>query len=128
MMQWRAAVGLRSVVLITGCGVVLGGCAAIRHTLTPTPPFPWETEMGAAATESAALPPEAAAMGHFLAAEVALNQGDHETATKEYARAVAADPSSPLLRERLAALYVRANRLQEALTETQKAVELDPEN
>ena len=84
--------------------------------------------MGASQTGQAELPSDTPAMGHFLKAEVALNQGDHDVATKEYELAVAADPTSALLRQRLAMLYVRDNRLPEALGQIAKGVEFDPSN
>src|SRR3990170_3804622 len=110
-MQLRAPNRLWSAALIAGCVVLVSGCATVRKSISPLEQFPWATEMGAAQAGSTTLPAEAAAMGHFLTAEVALNQGDHDTAMKEYEAAVATDPASPLLRQRLAMLYVRANRL-----------------
>jgi tetratricopeptide (TPR) repeat protein len=94
----------------------------------PAQPFPWGLELGSSQTTDETLPAEATAEGHFLKAEVAMNRGDQTVALEEYELAMAADPTSPLLRQRLAMLYVRANRLREALTEIEKSVELDPQN
>jgi len=56
-----------------------------------------------------------------------LNQGDHEVATKEYewrGRATRLHQCCATLGN----LYVRGNRLPEALTQIQSAVEIEPDN
>ncbi|HYY06476.1 MAG TPA: tetratricopeptide repeat protein, partial [Candidatus Limnocylindria bacterium] len=68
-----------------------------------------------AAFGTAELPPDAAAMGSFLKGEVALTQNDTETALAAFQAAVRADPDAPLLRLRLAPLYVRSGQLERAL-------------
>src|ERR1051326_4495217 len=128
MMLLHAPNQIERAALILGCCLLLGGCSVVRKSPQPLEAFPWETEMGTAEHGSATLPPEASAMGHYLTAEVALNQGDQEVARREYELAVAADPDSSLLRQRMAMLYVRANRLPEALENANKAVALDPSN
>ncbi|HXQ20849.1 MAG TPA: tetratricopeptide repeat protein, partial [Candidatus Acidoferrales bacterium] len=125
-MQMHAPNARRRVALIAGCCMLLGGCAAFQRNLSPKESFRLVPEMGPAEPAAAAIPPDAEAMGHFLKAEVALNEGDHDVATKEYELAVAADPISALLRQRLATLYVRANRLQDALAQVRRCVELEP--
>src|SRR5215510_13119989 len=111
MMQLHLPIRPGAAALITGCCVLLGGCAVLQRKVSPVEHFPWSAELGTSQPGSANVPAEATALGHFLKAELALNQGDHELATKEYERAVAHDPASALLRLRLATLYVRANRL-----------------
>src|SRR5437870_11994406 len=75
------------------------GCAGLRHgTLLGR-----EAGFGPAVE----LPPDAVAMGSFLKGEVALTQNDMETALAAFQAAVRADPDAPLLRLRLAPLYVR---------------------
>jgi tetratricopeptide (TPR) repeat protein len=115
-------------VLVTGCCLLLAACAAVQRRISLHGQFPWATEMGSSQFATAQLPPEAAAEGHFFKAEIAMNRGDQAVALNEYELAVKADPGSPLLRQRLAMLYVRANRLQDALEQVQKAVELAPQN
>ena len=83
-MQMHTPNAHRRVALIAGCCMLLGGCAAFQRKLSPKESFPWVTEMGPAEHATAAIPPDAEAMGHFLKAEVALNQGDHDVANKEY--------------------------------------------
>ena len=127
-MQSHAPNRLKDAALIAGCCMLLGGCAVFHKKSTSPEKYPWAAEMGTADTATTPLPAEAAPMGHYLKAEVALTQGDYDIATKEYELAVVADPTSALLRYRLATLYVRANRLPEALAETQKAVDIAPDD
>src|SRR5262245_17231457 len=97
---------------------VAGGCATLRHGLRGTPGFETPVEM----------PADAPALGQFLRGQVALNQNDYDTALDAFERAVAEDPNTPLLRLRLAGLYVRAGELNKALEQCQIAVEADPDN
>lgn len=64
--------------------------------------------------------------GHFLAAIVARFDNDYDTATRETAKAVAADPDVPRLRAELAELYVRAGELRRARGEVAALMELQP--
>ncbi|MGB6554356.1 MAG: tetratricopeptide repeat protein, partial [Candidatus Binataceae bacterium] len=80
---------------------------------------------GAPAVE---IPPDAKAMGAFLVAEYASDEGDHEAALKGYEDAVAADPTNSTLRVRLATLYVRDGRLKEALTQVNEALKNNPDS
>ena len=97
-------------VLIAGCCALLGGCAAVSRRVSAPGTVQLVTELGSSETADAALPPDAKPLGHFLKAEIAMNSGDQPVAMKEYELAVAADPTSALLRQRLAILYVRSNR------------------
>ena len=71
-------------------------------------------------TPAVEIPADAKAMGAFLVAEYASDEGDHEAALKGYEDAVAADPTNSTLRVRLATLYVRDGRLKEALTRSMR--------
>jgi len=127
-MHFRKLFQLWTATLVVGCSAALGGCSMFSKPLKPGA-FPWAVELGTSnIDETAKVPSEAGALGHFLKAELATNNGDHDVAMKEYEAAVAADPSSALLRQRLTMLYVRANRLQEAKQQIEAAVELDPED
>ncbi len=64
--------------------------------------------------------------GHFLAAIVARFDNDYETAMRETARAVAADPTVPRLRAELAELYVRAGELRRAREQATALIALQP--
>src|SRR5258705_442589 len=67
-------------------------------------------------------------MGHFFRGEMALSRNDADTALHEFEAAVRADPASPMLRARLAALYVRAGQLDKALEQCRAALAAEPEN
>ena len=56
-----------------------------------------------------------------------MNDGDQDEAATQFEQAVAADPHSAVLRERLAAIYVRQGKLADALEQCQAAVVIDPE-
>ena len=64
--------------------------------------------------------------GHFLAAIVARFDNDYETATRETAKAVEADPSVPRLRAELAELYVRAGELRKAREQVGALMAMQP--
>src|SRR5437879_12288993 len=90
------------------------GCAGLRHGAL----LGREVGFGPAVE----LPPDAVAMGSFLKGEVALTQNDMETALAAFQAAVRADPDAPLLRLRLAPLYVRSGQLDRALDPVHAAV------
>ena len=127
-MQSHAPKRLKDAAVIAGCGVLLGGCAVFRKDLSSPQPFPWTMEMGTAETVATPLPPEAAPMGHYFKAEVALTQGDYDVATKEYELAVAADPASPILHYRLATLYAPCQPPARGARRNSDAVVLEPDN
>lgn len=64
--------------------------------------------------------------GHFLAAIVARFDNDYETAMRETAKAVAADPKVPRLRAELAELYVRQGELRKAREQANVLISLEP--
>jgi len=66
--------------------------------------------------------------GHFLAAVVARFDNDYVTATRETARAVAADPKVPRLRAELAELYVRSGELRRAREQAGALIAMQPED
>src|SRR5215469_1817306 len=72
------------------------------------------------------IPPDARAMGAFLRAEVAINEGDRDEALKGFAQAVQYDPNNAALRVRLATLYVRDGQLKDALEQCNAALKIDP--
>ncbi len=105
-----------SLVVALSSAVVGGsGCATVRHALLP-------------GTAPTAVPAEADARGHFVKGEVALSRNDLVRAVHEYEQAVAADPNTPMLRMRLATLYVRTGKLDGALAQAQQVVATDPNN
>ena len=63
------------------------------------------------------IPPQAKAMGAFLQAEVATEEGDRTEALKALEQAVQYDPDNATLHVTLATLYVRDGRLAEARTQ-----------
>ena len=73
-----------------------------------------------------AIPQEAFAMGAYLKAEVATQNGDRAEALRQYADAVKYDPHNAALRVQLATLYVRDGHLKEALDQAEQAIALDP--
>ena len=73
------------------------------------------------------IPPQAKAMGAFLQAEVATEEGDRTEALKALEEAVQYDPDNATLRVTLATLYVRDGRLADARVQADQAVKLDPE-
>ena len=78
--------------------------------------------------EPVVLTPAEKALGYFLKAQVAIEQGDQDTALQELEQAVASDPDSPFLRLRLATLYVRKGKVAEALEHCQRVVAQEPDN
>jgi len=103
---------------IVALAIVLGGCAALHHRGARV------TDFGAPAR----LPEDAAALGHFFRGEMALAQNDPDTALTEFEAAAAADPNTPLIRLRLASLYVRAGKLDRALEQVTAVVAAEPDN
>ena len=72
------------------------------------------------------IPPQAKAMGAFLQAEVATEEGDRTEALKALEEAVQYDPGNATLRITLATLYVRDGRLADARVQADQAMKLDP--
>src|SRR5437016_12742968 len=96
------------------------GCAGLRHGM--------RLGRGAGFGSVVELPPDAVGMGSFVKAEVALTRNDMDTALAAFQAAVAADPDAPLLRLRLAPLYVRSGQLDRALEEVNAVVKAEPTN
>jgi len=72
------------------------------------------------------IPSEAYAMGAYLKAEVASENGDRKEALTQYEEAAKFDPHNAALHVQIATLYVRDGRLKEALDQSQEAIALDP--
>src|SRR5215470_16913686 len=106
-----AAVSVLAVFLVSGC-------AGVRQRLLGI------GSLGAPVE----LPDDAKPLGHFLRGQVALTQNDVPTAVTEFEKAIDEDPSTPWLRLRLAQLYVRQGRLDDALKQTEQVVAAEPEN
>src|SRR5205085_9594004 len=109
--------------------LLAAGCGPIRRTL-PAPPgdLQWNPQQGMLPGRAAPVDPKVAAMGDFITGEVALNDGNYDVGLKAFRSAVANDPESPLLRQRLAMLLVRKGLLAEALEHCEKVVALEPRN
>lgn len=111
--------------LVGGLAATLAGCSIIPRRATPGT-APQVIELGAAETRTEPASPETPALAHFLAGTLAMNEGDQDEAAKQFEQAVAADPNSAVLHERLAAIYVRQGKLPDALEQCQAAVAIDP--
>src|SRR5262245_46397794 len=74
------------------------------------------------------VPKDAIPMGQFVRGEIALQRNDIDTAVSAFEKAVEADPDTPMLRLRLATLYVRTGRLDLARAQCAKVVESQPDN
>src|SRR5271168_823136 len=72
------------------------------------------------------IPPSAYAMGAYLKAEVATQDGNRAEALKGYEAVVKYDPHNAALHVQLATLYVSDGRLKDALEQCQDAIALDP--
>ena len=72
------------------------------------------------------IPPSAYAMGAYLKAQVATQNGDRAKALQEYEDVVKYDPGNAALRVQLATLYVSGGRLKDALEQCNQAIALDP--
>src|SRR5262249_59915196 len=75
-----------------------------------------------------AVPPDAVPMGQFVRGEWALQRDDRDTAVDAFEKAVAADPNTPMLRLRLATLYVRTGKLDKARGQTEQVIAAEPTN
>jgi tetratricopeptide (TPR) repeat protein len=116
---------LRAFVSILAFAVLASGCAAVQKPA----PSPKSSVNGIDKTEFHAKPylsESDLAGGHFLAAIVARFDNDYETAMRETAKAVAADPKVPRLRAELAELYVRQGELRKAREQAGALITLQP--
>src|SRR5262245_3021865 len=98
--------------------LVTSGCAGVRQRLLPSGMRGTPVEV----------PEDAAPLGHFLRGQVALTQNDVPTAVKEFEKAIDEDPNTPWLRLRLAQLYIRQSRLDDALQQVQYVTAAEPDN
>src|SRR6266508_2783070 len=117
-------------VVVPALLLISSACSATRSALPPPAVSP---PVSPAAVfkipgEPVVLTPAEKAPGHFLKAQVAIDQGDQDTALQELEQAVVNDPDSPFLRLRLATLYVRKGKIAEALEHCQKVVAQEPDN
>jgi tetratricopeptide (TPR) repeat protein len=78
-------------------------------------------------TPAVDIPPSAYAMGAYLKAQMATEDGDRAKALQEYEQAVHYDPHNSTLHLQLADLYVGDGRLRDALEQAQEAIDLDPD-
>ena len=74
------------------------------------------------------IPHNAVPMGEFVRGEAALQHNDIDTATDAFEKAVHADPDTPMLRLRLATLYVRNGKLEKAREQCERVVAAEPDN
>src|SRR5229473_4935365 len=100
--RWALIAPLVVAVAIAGCARLRSGSSATRGANIGDRPF------GGVPTID--LPPAAFAMGAYLKAEVATDNGDHEEAFRDYEEAVKYDPHNAALRVKLAELYVGEGR------------------
>ena len=106
----------RVLAVLAALPILLAGCSTLRRASSkPAPSAAASSALPFDGLEPVPIPPDAHAMGAFLKAEVATNEGDREEALKEYEQAVRYDPDNAELLVRLATLYVRDGRLKETL-------------
>src|SRR5262245_61434897 len=74
------------------------------------------------------IPADAVPMGAFVRGEAALQQNDMDTALTAFEKAVKADPDTPMLRLRLASLYVRTGQLGSARAQCVEVLKRQPDN
>ncbi len=105
----------------------LSGCAPTsNHAAEPVRTVSVASDNPFGGAPAIDIPSDARAMGAFLKAEVATNEGDREEALKDYAEAVEYDPNNAALRVSLATLYVRDGRLKDALGQVNRALAANP--
>ena len=129
MSVWLRPGGLsRLFILLFG---LLSACAARG----PTPPPPRPPVAPVLAPTAPTIPgspvvlsAKERALAHFLTSRVAQTRSDYDTALSSLARAVELDPDTALLRFRLAKLYVRMGKTEQALQHCRIVVEQEPEN
>jgi len=125
-MKWRGKATLA--VLVAGCALFTA-CASFQTSNSSannqrTATTEEESAFGGIAPVP--LPADARAMGDFLKAEVASDDGDRKNALIFYEAASKADPANASIRLKLASLYVRNGQLKQALDEVKQALALDP--
>jgi tetratricopeptide (TPR) repeat protein len=119
----RAGVAFRAAWPLLACLLLASGCA-LTGSSRGRHPNGDSTEVVLAGRPL--ITAQDRAGGHFLAAIVARFDNDYETATRETAKAVEADPGVPRLRAELAELYVRAGELRKAREQSAALIVLQP--
>ncbi len=125
-MKWRGNATLA--VLVLGCALFTA-CAS--RSSRPIAAASLRTDAAGQDNAFGGIPPvelpaDARAMGDFLKAEVASDNGDRKDALTFYQSASEADPNNASIRLKLASLYVRDGQLKKALSEVNQALVLDP--
>ena len=105
----------------------LAGCSFVHpRPESPAQLLPWSFDRRGEEVER--VPLSAVALGQFLKGELALRAGDRDVALQAYEKAVAADPRTTRLRQRLAERYVQARPLPEAHAQCVEVRRRQPEN
>jgi len=108
-------------IILVLLGLSLPGCG-------PVEPVSESSPANSATQETVAVPPEAQAMYRYLRARMDLLAGDSGAAHEHYKEAARHDPSSALLRARLAKSYLGLGEVDNAVVEAEAAVRLDGED
>ena len=117
-MKIRVVIGLAGItVALIGC-VNTRGLGSLQSVSINGRPF--------GGTPAVDIPPSAYAMGAYLKAQIAAENGQRAEALKNYESAVRYDPHNAALHVQLADLYVGNGRLKDALPQAIAAEELDP--
>src|SRR5580698_3282807 len=124
---------------ISIAGLLTAACGALAAAQTPVEgqvqkDAQTQTKAGAAPGESSTAPSLRAdayynyTMGHLFEQQYeTTNQPEYATqAIDAYKKAYALDPKSPVIGERLAEMYWKAQRIHEAVTEAQELLKRDP--
>src|SRR5215467_12915112 len=118
MVRGRASMYTRRAAVVTLALATVTGCAGLRPRFLG----------GSALGPPVAVPDDAVPMGQFVRGEVALQHNDMDTAVNAFEKAVAADPNTPMLRLRLATLYVRTAKLDKARAQCEQVLAAEPNN
>ncbi len=110
----------RCVIVLLLLSAAMAACSPLTSGSRRSPGNSAPVDLGLTARERA--------LGAFLQGEVALENGDYETAMAAYRRAARLDPEEPRLHARLAHLYLRQGMLEEAHEEASYAVEKRPDD
>src|SRR5690348_2018689 len=120
--------------LLTGCcGLVVAAQSSDPQASTPPQAPATNSDLAQAAPQAPSTRSEAYyqyAMGHLYEQKYeATNDADYATQSIDaYKKAYALDPKSPVIGERLAEMYWKAQRLHEAITEAQEILKRTPDD
>jgi len=114
-----------AVMALAAVSMMLGSCAS--YHLGETSSLQSAVNRPFGGTPAVDIPPSAYAMGAYLTAQMAAEDGQRAEALKDYEQAVRYDPHNAALHLELANLYVRGARLTEALAQAEAAVALEPD-